>query len=523
MPFRIAIIADIHLPDYPESAQHAAFDWALRHLRQEPVDVLMVAGDVTAAGTALSARMARAKLDASGLIYRMTGGNSDRRTLDDWHEACGLLTVAAPFTAESVCVISFETSDETVGQADRGSLVAAMEQAGDRRVVVVTHMPPEALQPDDRAWLASVLGGGRIDLFIAGHHHVDDAYTVGGAPVHLVRGLDPDKAIGGPPALTYFELDGKGWRRRDVAFDGGQVEGWSERERGEFLDNLGFSCMDQTLEGMEQARRRGVRCVELRAGDAMGVGPEALARTLGRWRKAGGRYLSVHMPDVHWDAVRRRGADTQPWRDAVAFSLAHGAAAMTVHVPRASVADMAPGGRAWREMAALTCETLRPAMNAGTVVSIENLHLSRGQPADASRQFGCLPKECLDWVATLRRVSGYDRIGLHLDIGHARNNPPFSKRLCVGHWYVLTGAQISGYHLHQVRSIEGVGMRNHFAFEGLYGPLISLSSFFWAWRAGRLRHAPMFLEVRSPGTGWDALDTLRGQIAGSVWLSGTPR
>ena len=75
----------------------------------------------------------------------------------------------------------------------------------------------------------------------------------------------------------------------------------------------------------------------------------------------------------------------------------------------------------------------------------------------------------------------------------------------------LVGRQVAGYHLHQVVETSQ-GMINHQPVRDLHGPLISYSSFLWAWRAGQLSHAPAFLEVPDPEGQRDSLHTFRRML-----------
>ena len=86
-----------------------------------------------------------------------------------------------------------------------------------------------------------------------------------------------------------------------------------------------------------------------------------------------------------------------------------------------------------------------------------------------------------------------------LDVGHARNNRPFSQQLALSDWYARIGRETIAYHVHQVVR-ESSTMKNHRQIDDLYGPLISFSGFFWAWRSSQLNAAPLFVEVR----GFDA-------------------
>ncbi len=508
MATRIAVLADMHVSCVAGTAQEAALDWALGVLVGEMPDIVVVAGDATAAGTREAAGIVRAKMDEAGLPFRIVPGNSDRRTPRDWEAVCRFLTLSEPFVNDECALIAIDTSDETIPPGERRAVEDLIARAGARQVVLVMHHGPSALKGEDRAWLLPYLESGRIGLVIVGHHHRDGEEILGRAAVHTVRGLDPDKAVGGPPAVTIFEIDRGDRRRREVAWPAGDVGGWSGQERAEFVHNLGFSCMDQTLRGLDEAAKRGVFAVELRGGEALGVDREALLDALGRWRGAGGGYLSVHLPNLVWDEAAQEVRGLAGWQGALDLVEAVGAEAVTVHVPRVGVGDMQPGSRAWEAFLSVCRRCLESATAGGTVVGVENLHMAKGEAADESRGFGYLPEECLGWVRALREATGSPRVGFHLDIGHARNNPPFSKRLALGQWYALVGAEVTGYHIHQV-VMDGDDMRNHHPFRGAFGPLISLSSFFWAWHGGQLNHAPVFLEIRDEGTGWESLDVLR--------------
>ena len=58
---KIAVFADLHLPDRPDTVKEQVLDMAVHHLRGvEKVDQILCAGDMTAAGTvAASERLIR--------------------------------------------------------------------------------------------------------------------------------------------------------------------------------------------------------------------------------------------------------------------------------------------------------------------------------------------------------------------------------------------------------------------------------------------------------------------------------
>jgi hypothetical protein len=511
---RIAIIADVHLPDVGGTAQETALVWALESLARQPPDVVVFAGDLTAAGTRGSAQRFRTIVEQHGprLRYLITPGNSDRRRPADWPDVQRCLASAGSANGPGWAVVLLDTSTGRTTDEGRQDLVCLLDGEPGANVVLITHVPPEQLPAADRHWLGEIVETHRIRLLIAAHHHRDAEQRLHATPVHLIRGLDPDKAIGGPPCISLFEDGAHGWERRDWVFPGGLPQGWSETERRGFVDLLGFSCMQDTLSGLEQARRRLIRVVEIRADDAGKRSGTAVAEALAAWREANGAYLSVHMPSLRWDREARVVQGIEGWRRAIEMAMTSKADALTIHVPGAPVGDMRPGGAAREPFAAFLAESLRTVAEKGLTIGFENMHATGGETLDENRHFGYTPAECLDWVRCLRdRLPTGARVGVHLDIGHARNNGLLATEFPLGSWYTLVGATATGYHLHQVVN-DGTGMRNHHAFQGLHGPMCSLSSFLWAWETGQLRHAPMYLEIRAPERGWQAYEHLAAQI-----------
>jgi len=61
-------------------------------------------------------------------------------------------------------------------------------------------------------------------------------------------------------------------------------------------------------------------------------------------------------------------------------------------------------------------------------------------------------------------------------------------------------------------SVTGGALANHQPIESVFGPLISFSSFLWAWRNGQLRHAPMYLEIRNSAGREASLSAFRGML-----------
>ena len=515
MSIRIAIIADSHLSDISGTAQEAAFEFALNQLQANKPDLLLVLGDVTAAGTIESAERAREMLDQSGLCYRMIPGNSDERTPAHCAAVAERLTVDTPFYTDDYAVCLLDTPNGILSPRAKDQLKTLMETAGGRPIVLGSHYPPSVCMKDP--YVESLIAAGKVSLFIGAHVHRDLARRIGEMAVHFVRGLDPDKAIGGPPAVALFEFKDQEWKTDLIPFEDGAVTNWSAAMRQEFIDHLGFSCMSNSLEGLDYAAQHDVRCVELRSYSALSVPKEELLQAVRRWRAAGGKYLSMHMPDLRYDSKRAEVMGIDAFDKAVSLALALEVDHMLLHVPRVPVGLMCPDSDLWGAIADTFVDLIQDPIAAGMVIGVENLHMNPGDTDDGSRGFGYRPAECLEWVKNLRKASGYDHIGIHLDIGHARNNHPYSQRCSVGGWYARIGKEIVGYHLHQV-VLTNDGMKNHHPIMDVYGPLISLSSFFWGWKTGGLCHAPMFLEIRSDNIKEtiDSLQYIRQHIRGAA-------
>ncbi len=507
MSFTMAVIADTHLPAMAGTAQEACLDWALQTLAADPPDLVAVAGDVTAAGAPEAAVAFRSKLDHSRLPCRLIPGNSDLR--NPAGQAAVLQALAGPPVADHpACrVVMLDTGDGEISSDTRRMAEQATAGAGDRALVIVMHFPPEVLAPDSRQWCEAWVRQARPSLIVAAHSHRDRVYDWAGVPVQMVRGLDPDKAIGGPPAVSLFTLQDGRWRRRDLSFPDGTAAGWSVAEREELGALLGLGCSRDAAAGLRRAAAEGAVHVELRA-KTSATEPEALREALTQWRAAGGRYLSWHMPDVPWHEEGEDAAAVAAWRELLALGLRCDLQAVTVHVPRVPVRVMPPGSAAWRSVADMYCRLLAPAAARGARLCIENMHMHAREAPDDTRRYGYLPDECLAWVAELRQRLGGETVAALLDLGHARNNSRFAGEFTLGAWYALIGREVGGYHVHQVVATEA-GMANHQPLTGLYGPLISLSSFLWAWHVGQLNHAPVFLEITDPEGQTESLRAVR--------------
>ena len=496
---KIAVFADLHLPDRPDTVKEQVLDMAVHHLRcVEKVDQILCAGDMTAAGTVAASERLIRKLRSIGTPFLITPGNAEHRTPQEREESARIL-------ATPVAEQKFRMLDSADGFFT-DEAVRLLNDLPDN-AIPVTHTPPDHLPEKDRLLLESVKS--KIRLLIAGHLHIDKDDGI----VQLVRGMDPDKAIGAPPALTIFELDGHNINRRNITPADAEPRNWSAEAVDGFLSMLGISGMDEPLENLAFAAAEKVPCVELRYWSLTDLPEKQIHDAVKQWRDSGGHTLSVHLPDIGF----RDGAVTgeERLRRTLDAALATGCDRFTLHVPAMSVAD-AKNPEILAMTADRTAECLAPVIRQGMYGGIENMHMRPSEPPGDLRNFGYTPAECRQWIDMIRgRLGAHgDRLGFHFDIGHARNNAPYSSTDPVCSWLAAFGSEVNGMHLHQVAIKPDGTFTNHAPLMSFYDPLISLASLFLSWQSGQLHHAPMFLEIRNK-LGPASLRALRHLFAGT--------
>ena len=490
---KFIVLADLHLPDRTDTVKELVLDWIVEVVKNEQPDYLIGAGDMTASGTIPASERLVRTLKDTGVPFLLTPGNAELRS---------------PEVAEQVALILKSIDEKTTPFRmidTSGGWLMYPEQLQDLPpgAILVTHTPLVCLSRKDRETLEAALA--QCDLLISGHLHRDDV----DGKVHIVRGLDPDKAIGGVPALVVFEQEKGIWTRREIAYTYADPGSWSPEERQDFLDHLGLSAMYETMDVLAFATEQKVKCLEIRFHSFGQIPFEELDLAVQKWRAAGGKHLSLHMPDIGWrDGAVSGGAN--------AFSVAEQAIAIgcnrvTLHVPGFSV-GVADNPEIYQAVLHETAKVAELLVSAGVKIGIENMHMTPREKPDENRGYGYTTAECLRWINDLRSlVSQPELVGYHFDIGHARNNAPYSSLEPISSWLAAMGADFNGMHLHQIRHNPDGSMENHTPLLQLYQPLISLASLFLAWHNGSIRHSPMFLEIRG-GTGPESLLTLRRLI-----------
>ncbi|MBQ7721703.1 MAG: TIM barrel protein [Kiritimatiellae bacterium] len=485
---RIAVLADLHYVVEAAAMKSAILRWALGKAEALGCKAVVCAGDMLGTGTVREARELHAMLASQPLPVFITHGNSELRTPSETADALSILASDAAPPPGVVLV------DSSRLYADPAELDAIDGGCG----LLVTHVPPQEWGAAPLEAFRRAVDRGAVSLAVAGHEHAD-AILENGRCV-LLRGLDPDKATGGPPSFATFVTDGRGWRLEAThEFPGIRPEEWSDDFRRSFLDDLGLSTMYDPFGGLAFATDNGVKCVELRHGSWKPEEGDALAAAIGSWRAAGGRVLSSHLPSLSFPDGEVSGEEGV--RQACETALSLGCDRVTIHVPGVKA-------REWEsrkdEVVAAYMRALAPLAGSRVAIGVENMHTTGEAPEE--RGFGFIPQECAELIGLLREAVG-PSVGFHFDIGHARNNRPFDSRYPIGVWYSSLGGLCNGMHIHQVVTRPGGGMENHLPLTGFFDKLIPLSSLILARREGLLNRAPMFIEVRG-GAGpasWSAL------------------
>ena len=199
------------------------------------------------------------------------------------------------------------------------------------KAVIVSHYLPKHFSDTDKERLAELYKNNENILFIAGHLHYDRF----DGKYHIVRGIDPDKAIGGMPAIAFFEYDEslKTFKRENIDC---AATVFSENEKNEFRSLLGISGMHDTFKWLDYASFNNIPSFEMRFTAVQDLPADKLQSALQKWRNAGGKYLSMHMPDIVWDAEKNvvdlNGADK-----IADLAVCLQCNRLTIHVPKCSV------------------------------------------------------------------------------------------------------------------------------------------------------------------------------------------
>lgn len=469
---RICFIADIHLPYKSDAVQYRALEFLCSSALKNKAELIIAAGDFTANGDTAAAARFIGTLKNTGLPFLISTGNSDIRS-DCTAERIKRLASPCFNIFEGCGIIMLNDCD---GRLSAGAK-AALRRA-DGQSLIVMHHPPENLSGDDRVLFESFLcTHPHNHVFFA---HIHKSFTRG--RLHSLPCADPDKAIGEEPGVLIF----------DTCTGCGQTLHFPCPMPGNFRENIGITCFNP-IPDLDFARKNAILNAELRFGSEL-CGSAEVENAVDSWRKSGAKGLSVHAPDILFnnDGSIRNAAEWAAFTDLVNRL---GADRITLHTPRCSVEEY--GSSRLHNNLIKFINIQFSNLHPGCIIGVENMHMTAGDKPDRTRRFGYLPEECREFAELCKSLTCH-KTGYNIDIGHARNNAPFSEKYTLGVWYAELGKNAVGYHIHQVRGSSG-GFENHTAFTEAYGALISLASFFSEYARGNLANAPVILEIRNNG------------------------
>lgn len=466
---KLALLADLHLPFLESATQYKVLDFAMKSINSNHPDAVVCLGDVTACGELNAADVFSSAVGSLEIPQLVLLGNSDIRAKETIDKIQCLETVKELVIGD-IRLIGLNTADSSLSVEDEKLLATA-----DGNTIVCMHHPPDRVRCSYRKNVTEYLQDRNIRACVYAHVH----YSKQDGNLYSIQALDPDKAKGTPPCVTYMLVDDD---EIQLEYD------YFPCEKPVDLDEyIGISCFDLNCD-VEFAIEHNVRNIELRP-SATEFDWDKLKEKVQRWKNNGGKYLSLHMPNFRYQNYL---TGIEDWEKAVLLANELQVNGVTVHVPRVSVGKM--HGDVKEELLQFVVGQIKK-LSEHCVVGIENLHMGSQDKDDANRGFGFIPEECLEFVKDINQRFGYERVGILLDVGHARNNEPFSQKYTISTWYGMEGQQIVAYHVHQVIAV-GDEMENHTAVTDVYGPTISYCSFADCWNNGKINKKPVFLEIR---------------------------
>lgn len=465
---KIAFMCDMHLPLRKDCVQYEYFKEAVEDIKKSDSDITIVVGDIAAYGEENA--LSFFKNAMKELPHTTVLGNSDVRDGDIDRASFG-----GNISVGSRNILCINTPYAQINKEDKEKIV--LLEDGD---ILVMHHSIPALREESRNFLTEVLEQKALTVIHAHSHNFQD-YRLGKSRVVCIRALDGDKSIGAPPCITYFEITENSLSFSEKLFtvDPSLVY--------DFRDYLGISCFD-VKKDIDFAIENNLHNLELRKYNENDGLFDFTVNKIQKWKKVCGKNLSVHMPNIRFSDEK---ITANGWEYAKKLALSCDANILTIHVPRISVFDMENNFNVIAKFYADKISEFPEKVKVG----IENLHMENNELPDKSRGFGYTPIEVISFVDTVNDLLGEKRVGVTLDIGHARNNPPYNSIYPLGMWYSLLGDKTVAYHMHQVSRENGV-LKNHTEIKSLFGPMISFSSFFKAWSIGQLNKCPVFLEIR---------------------------
>ena len=466
---KICIMEDLHLPYHTGALQYEALAFYIEDIKKSGADLLVVPGDFTADGNRETAERFFSVLSALSLPSIVMTGNADFRNASA-KEYFRSVTAAPLHKFGNHTLLTLRDGEGTVSPED-----LALLDGADENTLVFLHHPISALAEPARSVLSAFAAAHPALPILVGHAHIDKRE----GNILYLNAADPDKAIGEEPCIYYYDTEEKSLSKTHFPCP-----------IPEDLKNyIGISAF-RPLPDLLYAAEQGLYAVEFRP-SVITEDIKALEDGVRRFREAGGRCISFHFPNL----AERDGslAEADALLRFVSLARALSADRITVHAPSVPLRLIESDPSLLPRIADLAAAVIS-SLPLTVCVGVENMHMTAKDTAK-DRCFGYAPEECRLFINMLRKRMPKRAIGFHFDTGHARNNMPLSQVYTQSVWMAELGSEITGYHIHQVLLEDGKFV-NHYPITEPYGALISYAAFFRSFAAGRIKKAPIFLEIR---------------------------
>lgn len=467
---KVCFMCDLHLSFNRDTLQYKVLEWALEDAQKKKTDCIVFAGDVTADGNIDNYQYFLERVTNTGLPFLYIPGNSDLRDKSSKEKIYSNAS-ATVTKLNGIKIFAINDSNQEVSTEQLNALEMACEND-----IVFMHHPLHGIRKESRERLLKWRKNYPKTMLFFGHLHRSEM----GENYVSLQAMDPDKAIGESPCITYYDTE---TRVCDKAYYYCAVP-------ADVYEYFGISCYKVEKE-IQFAIEKGLKCLELRP-NALNVDENKLIELILQWRKQGGKNLSIHLSEIYYE--NGSAFTKSDYAKLVRLGVKLKAERFTQHVPVVSVKTVKEDSTALDKIARCMANAFKD-VPSGVIIGVENMHMTSKDEAGENRRFGYTPGETLLFMQRVQEKCT-QRVGINFDIGHARNNAPYSQKYQISTWLSMMGKYIVGYHLHQVRENGGV-FENHTEFDELYGRLISLASFFRAWSQNEIAHAPVIFEMRT--------------------------
>lgn len=466
---KVCLMCDLHLSFEKGALQYNVLDWAIEDIRKKQPGCIIYAGDVTGDGNLAVYEFFLETMNSLNIPFIYIPGNSDLRC----NETKGVIAKkASPCRnlVEGVEIIALNDCECTINEQQYAVLSEATKDS-----IVFLHHPMDALKGAYGQKLSEWREKNQDTMVFYGHLHKSE---VEHSNVSL-QAMDPDKAIGECPCITYYDTDTRQLYK----------EYYNCPVPKDIYGHFGVSCI-RVDSDIEFAIANGLKNLELRP-NILACDYGDLKKLIDRWRAAGGENLSVHLPDIRY--VDGAVCPDDKWEEVLELADNLKADRFTQHVPIVSVQVTKDDSECLPKIARFLAEKFN-GLKRSIIVGVENMHMTAKDEANDTRRFGYLPEECLAFMNILKKYCR-NEVGINFDIGHARNNMPYSQKYQISTWLTMVGRYIVGYHMHQV-TLEDGEFHNHMPITDIYGRLISYASFFKYWEDAKIQKVPIIFEMR---------------------------